>query len=274
MTSTGFRPLILGKFVPGDSFIHSLEPRVKIALASVLFILPLLTERYLSYLFQLVFQGVAFLSAGLPLGGLWRFLRPLLAVMFVAGLIMAMTTEGLPAATFGPFTLSQEGIRLAVSSIFRVVLLLGAGLILVMTTSPLSFTDGLQRLLSPVAAIGLPAGEFAVMTTVAIRFVPVLFEEAERIRRAQLARGAALPYEGMVWGMTRQFRNMSMLVAALFQSALRRAEELAIAMDARCYSPGRGRVPSREYTVGRREVGAAVAVTILVAASLWAEVSF
>lgn len=273
MAGTVFRHLTLGRFVPGDSLIHRLEPRVKIVLATVIFILPLLTQEYLSYLFQAAFQCVAFLAAGLPLGGLWRSLRPLFVIMFVTGLIVAISTEGIPAGAVGPFTFTQEGIRLALSATCRALLLLGAGLILVMTTSPLSFTDGLLRLLRPVAFLGLPAEEFAVMTTVAIRFVPVLFEEAERIRRAQLARGAAKAAWGLSGDMSRHFRNTTLLVTALFQGAIRRAEELAIAMDARCYSPGRGRVPSREYTVGRREVIAAVAVMLLTAVSLWTEVS-
>ncbi len=247
-----------GQFVPGHSSLHNLEPRVKIILFLVLVVLPLASENRLILITQSGLQALAFIAARLPLLELWRSLRLVIGLLAITAVVLVFSTPGVAAYSLGPFEPTNEGVNLAVNSTLRALLLMGAGLLLITTTSPIAFTDGLESLMRPMRRFGVPVSELALMTTVAIRFVPILLEEAERIRKAQEARGAKLAGGGMA----RLFKHISYLVVILFKGALRRAEELAVAMDARGYRPGVGRVPSREYAVGLRE-GVAVAVVFL-----------
>lgn len=228
----------LGQYIPGVSAIHRLDPRAKL-LGLLLYGLALLVAP----------TGLAALLTGaiiLPLvtvAGLapvfiWRQLRPLAIFLVLVFALQAALTPGKVIAYFGPLTITQEGLNLGLLALARIFFLVLAAALLTATTDPLGLADGLERLLAPGRNLGLPAQELALMLTLALRFVPTLLAEAERIMRAQMARGAT--FRGF------QVKNLMPLIIPLFVSAFRRAEGLAEAMEARAYQGGQKRTRMRE----------------------------
>ena len=157
---------------------------------------------------------------------------------------------------------TAEGVRQAVFISLRLILLVAGTSLLTLTTSPIALTDGLERLLKPLKRIRFPAHELAMMMTIALRFIPTLLEETERIRKAQMARGADFETGGLL----ARARAMVPLLVPLFVSAFRRADELAMAMESRCYHGGEGRTRMHELHYARRDLLAALLIALLLAA--------
>jgi len=228
----------LGQYIPGKSYIHRLDPRAKLLglllYGAALLLAPTGAAASLS---GAVILPVVIL-AGLPPAYIWRQLRPLVIFMAIIFFFQAALTPGQVVAAAGPLLLTREGLNYGIMALARVFFLVLAASLITATTDPLALADGLERLLRPGQRIGLPAGELALMLTLALRFVPTLLAEAERIMRAQVARGAS--FRGY------QVKNLMPLVIPLFVSAFRRAENLAEAMEARAYQGGRGRTRMRE----------------------------
>jgi energy-coupling factor transport system permease protein len=228
----------LGQYVPGASSIHRLDPRSKLA-GLVLYGIALLTAP----------TGIAaslagatiipvIILAGVPPAFIWRQLKPLVVFLVIIFIFQAALTPGQVIAGVGPVGVTREGLNYGLLALARVFFLVLAASVLMATTDPLALADGLERLLRPGQVLGLPAGELALMLTLALRFVPTLLEEAERIRRAQVARGAT--FRGS------NIKNLMPLIIPLFISAFRRAEGLAEAMEARAYRGSQGRTRMRE----------------------------
>ncbi len=242
------RDITLGQFFPGNSILHRLDPRAKIILA-VVYIAAIFTASSASA-FVLIFALSLLLMkiSGIPLKVFVKGLKPLLyIILFTTVINLFLTGGGTLVFEWWIFRIYREGIINAVLMILRVSLLVsGSGLFLTYTTSPITLTDGLEQLLSPLKKIKLPVHEFSMMMTIALRFIPTLMEETDKIMNAQKARGADFSSGNLI----QRARALIPILVPLFVSAFKRADELAVAMECRCYhgDAGRTRMNVLKYT--------------------------
>ncbi|PZN09177.1 energy-coupling factor transporter transmembrane protein EcfT [Thermaerobacter sp. FW80] len=249
---------VLGQYVPGDSPLHRLDPRTKVVLLAAYSLVLFLVRQWAAYGVLAGFVLGAAVLARLPLAGVLGGMRPMLWLVGLTLVLNLVAVPGDPLLTLGPLVATQQGLELGLRLAVRLLLLVTAAALLTLTTSPIALTDGLEALLRPLGR-RVPAHELAMMMTIALRFIPTLAEEAERIMKAQMARGAQF-HRG---GPLRRLRALVPLLVPLFVGAFRRADELALAMEARGYRGGAGRTRYRELRVGRRDA-AAVLLTALV----------
>lgn len=255
--------IVLGQFVPGDSPVHRLDPRTKILAMIAYIVLVFLVRAMPVFAVPLLFVLGALLASGVPARYALSSLRPmrwLIAFMFLINLFFTQGDRVL--FSWWIIRVTAEGLRQAVFISLRLILLVAGTSLLTLTTSPIALTDGLERLLKPLKRIRFPAHELAMMMTIALRFIPTLLEETERIRKAQMARGADFETGGPL----ARARAMVPLLVPLFVSAFRRADELAMAMESRCYHGGEGRTRMHELHYARRDLLAALLIALLLAA--------
>ena len=255
--------ITLGQFVPGDSAVHRLDPRTKILTMIAYIVLVFLVQSMAAFAVPFLFVALALLLSGVPLSYVGSSLKPmrwLIAFMFLINLFFTQGERVL--FSWWIVRVTAEGVRQAVFISLRLILLVAGTSLLTLTTSPIALTDGLERLLKPLVRIRFPAHELAMMMTIALRFIPTLLEETDRIRKAQMARGADFESGGLV----ARARAMVPILVPLFVSAFRRADELAMAMESRCYHGGEGRTRMRELRLARRDLYAAGTVALFVAA--------
>lgn len=252
--------LSLGNYYAGDSFLHKLDPRVKIVSSIVLMVvLFMLTDPIPLLLFGIVLLLVTFL-AKIPPKLVLRSVKPIMMLAAIAFLINLFTIPGEILWSWGVIRISQEGLSLGLRMAIRLFyLVMSTQLCLTLTTTPLEIADGIENLLKPLARFGFPAHELAMMMSIALRFVPTLSLETEKIIKAQSSRGADYDTGGAV----ARARGLVSVLIPLFVSAFKRAEELATAMEARCYRGGEGRTKLRVLRYGNRDGIAATAVILL-----------
>ena len=230
--------ITLGQYYPGNSFIHRLDPRTKILTTLLLIVAVFLANSAIGYgaLCAMVLFIIA--MSGLPFMLVLKSVKPLLFIIVLTLVLHAVMGQGEHVLYQWRFiTVTEEGLQLGVQMAMRLILLLMISSILTFTTSPIVLTDGIEALLRPFRVIGVPAHELAMMMTIALRFIPTLMEETDRIIKAQTARGADFSSGNL---MVRA-KNMLPILVPLFISAFRRADDLAVAMEARCYRGGEGR---------------------------------
>ncbi len=256
------RNITLGQYYSADSPLHRLDPRVKIAGTLLYMVALFFTNSLVGWILAIGSLAAVTGLSRVPVGKMLRGVRAiwiLILVMVVCNLLFTQTGDVLFAR--GILSITTVGIRDAVVYTLRLICLVMGASVMTLTTSPSALTDGLARALRPFARIGIPVGEIAMMMSIALRFIPILGEEAEKIKRAQLARGADFD-DG---GIFRRARGLIPLVVPLFVSAFRRAEDLAMAMDARCYRGGVGRTQLHPLTYARRDaLGYAIALAYFV----------
>lgn len=252
--------IMLGQYFHGNSVIHQLDPRTKI-ISTILFISSIfLAENYQAYSVVAAFVVMIIGLAGIPTIMILRSLKPLWLIIMLTFLIHIFTTPGTVLYILGPLTVTQEGLRQGLLMSLRLVFLIVVSSLLTFTTSPVALTDGIERLLKPFKKIGLPAHELAMMMTIALRFIPTLLEETDRIMKAQMARGADFTSGNIV----RRAKNMIPLLVPLFISAFRRADELATAMEARCYRGGDHRTRMKQLKISGRDFVAGFILLLLI----------
>ena len=201
------------------------------------------------YILVVAFIGTIISVAKLPLKFIIKGLKPLMFIILITFAINLFLTKGEVLFEIGPLTITKEGLRQSVFMALRLVFLITGTSLLTLTTSPIALTDGIERLLSPFKKIGLPAHELAMMMTIALRFIPTLLEETDKIMKAQMARGADFESGNIL----SRARNLVPLLVPLFINAFRRADELATAMEARCYRGGEGRTRLNELKFRSRD---------------------
>ena len=255
--------ITLGQFFPGDSVLHRLDPRVKILLLLVYLIEVFVFSHPLAYAVLTVVTFLLIWLSGVPMRMMMRSLKPLWWIILFTFLIHLFSNPGTPLARVWIFTMTWEGVQKGFFLSLRLVLLILASSLLTFTTSPLKLTDALESLLSPFRRFGLPAHELAMMMTIALRFIPTLIAETDKIMKAQQSRGVDFSHGNV---LTR-LRNMVPILVPLFLSAFRRADELALAMEARCYRGGVGRTQMKALQLLSIDY-AAVAVFILLTVGL------
>ena len=242
------RDITLGQYFPGSSPIHRLDPRAKL-LAMICYIVALfLGEWFATYaLLLLVLAAVVKVSTVKP-RALVRGLKPVVFILVFTAVLNIFYTPGEPLASFWIFTITKQGVLHAFFMVVRIIMLITCTFLLTYTTSPLALTDGLESLLGPLKKLRVPVHELAMMMSIALRFIPTLIEETDKIMSAQRARGADFDSGNLV----QRAKALIPLLVPLFISAFRRADELATAMECRCYhgDEGRTRMKQLHYRPG------------------------
>lgn len=231
------KDITIGQYVPGDSAIHRLDPRTKIIITLFYIILLFLIKNFIGYFILALFILIPMLISKIPMKYMIKGIRPLLIIIIITVVFNIFLTKGEVIYELGPLNITREGVKLAVFMALRLIFLVTGTSLLTLTTSPISLTDAIENLLNPFKRIGVPAHELAMMMTIALRFIPTLLDETEKIMKAQMARGADFESGNIV----KRAKNLVPLLVPLFISAFRRADELAMAMEARCYRGGKGR---------------------------------
>ncbi|MGI6129281.1 MAG: energy-coupling factor transporter transmembrane component T family protein [bacterium] len=253
------KDITLGQYVPGDSLLHRLDPRTKI-IGSMLYIIALfILKSWMGYVAVTVFSMALVLLSALPLRFVLRGIRPVAYIVLFTLVLNFFLTPGEIVWKLGPLKATAEGIRLGVFMGWRLLLLVLTTSLLTLTSSPIALTDGIEHLLRPFKKIGVPAHELAMMMTIALRFIPTLLEETDKIMKAQMARGADFETGNIV----KRARGMIPLLVPLFISAFRRADELATAMEARCYRGGEGRTRLKELQFASQDWATFAVSTVL-----------
>jgi energy-coupling factor transport system permease protein len=250
-----FKNIVLGQYLPVKSPIHRLDPRTKFAAVVAVMAVTLAVSNLLIYILLLCWLGMLAMIARLPLGWVLRNLRSFLWLFLFTFLIHVFFTQGqtLPVVGLG----TVEGLWRGLFFCLRIAILVLSASLLTLTTSPLELTDGLERLLAPLKWVGLSPHALALMLVIALRFIPTFIEEANTIQKAQLARGAT--FSG---NLIRRARSLVPLLVPLFLSAFRRADELAVAMEARNYRTDGPRTSFRQLRFSRSDIGSLVFLTI------------
>ncbi|HHY19172.1 MAG TPA: energy-coupling factor transporter transmembrane protein EcfT [Firmicutes bacterium] len=254
----------LGQYIPGESFVHRLDPRTKLIMALALIVVLFMIESFIGYLWVAGFLLLAIINGDIPLSSITRGLKPLTLIILLTVILNIFFTEGTQVLWQWKFIkITQEGIAKGLLLGVRLILLILSTTIMTLTTSPLAITDGLEYLLSPLKKLKFPAHELSMMLTIALRFIPTLLEETDKIIKAQMARGADFESGNLF----RRAQNMVPLLVPLFVSAFRRADDLATAMESRCYRGGEGRTRLNELVFQRADyfvLGIVLPVLVLV----------
>jgi energy-coupling factor transport system permease protein len=252
--------ITIGQYIPGESIVHQLDPRTKI-LATFLFIaLLFLVETFTGYALGALMLFVIVLLSRIPVKFVLRGIRPLMFIIVLTLCLHFFMTEGRVILQIWFLKLTYEGLIRGLMMVSRLILLIIGSSLLTLTTSPILLTDGIESLLKPFRAVGVPAHELAMMMTIALRFIPTLVEETEKIMKAQMARGADFE-SGNIF---HRAKSLIPILIPLFVSAFRRADELAVAMEARGYRGGEGRTRFRVLKFTRRDAAALILVAGLV----------
>lgn len=243
--------ITIGQYVPGSSFIHRLDPRSKLLFTLLFVALVFWARECETYLLLIGLSCLTIAIARIPLGYVGRSLKPILWIILFTALVHLFTTKGGAAVFVWKWLeIYEEGVRQAVFISLRLILLIVMASLLTLTTSPIVLTDAIESLLRPFKRFGLPSHELAMMMSIALRFIPTLLEETDKIIKAQVSRGADFESGHLL----KRSKHMISLLIPLFVSAFRRAEELAIAMEARGYRGGQGRTKFRELRWSKRDV--------------------
>lgn len=244
------RDITIGQYYPSGSSIHKLDPRTKI-LATFAYIIGLFfIKRFIGYIFVAACFYATVRASKVPLKFMLKGLKSIMFIlMFTVVLNIFFTTTGNLLWSLGFLKITDQGLMIAAKMGVRLVLLIVGSSLLTLTTSPIELTDGIENLLSPFRKIGVPAHEIAMMMSIALRFIPILLEETDKIMKAQMARGADFESGNII----ERAKAMIPIMVPLFISAFRRAEELAMAMEARCYRGGVGRTRLNSLVYRKRD---------------------
>lgn len=255
------RDITLGQYFPGDSVIHRLDPRTKIIWTFFYIILLFFMKTAVGFAAFIVLTAVIIALTKIKVKYILRGIKPVLFLLIFTSLINIFMTGETPLFKIWFLTATKEGVIFAALMALRLVLLVAGTSLLTFTTSPISLTDGIERLMSPFSKIGVPAHTIAMMMTIAIRFIPTILEETDKIMKAQKARGADFESGSIV----SRARAMTPILIPLFISAFRRADELAIAMECRCYRGGEGRTRLHELKMQKRDIAALLSMPFVAA---------
>ncbi len=259
------KDITLGQYFSGDSILHKLDPRTKIILVLAYVIMVFVATNLISLSLLFVTAMLFVAISGISYKVVLKSVKPvLILILFTAIINLFFTTSaGDPLFAFGFLKIYEKGVINAVFMLVRIVsLIVGTSVLLTYTTSPITLTDGIERLLKPLKKIGVPVHEFAMMMTIALRFIPTLLEETDKIINAQKARGAGFDSKGIA----NKARAFLPILIPLFISAFRRADELAVAMECRCYRGDEGRTRMKVLKYTARDISAYIVSAIFIVA--------
>lgn len=229
--------ITLGQYIPGESILHKLDPRFKIIWTVLLMVAVFVINTWQEYVIMGAFIALLLVISDIPVKQSLKGIKPLVLILAITAILNIFFVKGTPLVKLGPVMITYEGIISAVMLFFRLVMLVVAASLMTLTTTPMAMTDGIERMMKPLERVGVPAHEIAMMMSIALRFIPTLMEETERIMKAQASRGADFD----TGSLFKRVKSFIPVLVPLFVSAFKRADELAEAMEARCYRGGRGR---------------------------------
>ena len=258
------KDITLGQYFPGNSLLHKLDPRMKLVLTLFFIVLVFLPQNWFGLGLVLAFLGVVVALSRLPVSLLWRSMKPVLfIVLFTAVLNILYVHEGTTLFQWQFIQVTTGGLENAAFIAVRILCLITGSSLLTYTTTPTALTDGIERLLSPLKLIKINPHELAMMMTIALRFIPTLMEETDKIMAAQKARGADMESGGLL----SRVKALVPVLIPLFVSSFRRAYDLAMAMECRCYQGGEGRTRMKQLHTAPRD-WVALGVYLLVLAGI------
>ena len=253
------KDITLGQYFPGNTVVHRLDPRTEQLMVVVYIVALFLAKWWVSYGEMLAFLVTAVMLSHITPKALFRGLKPLIVIMVFTALINLFYSDGEVLVKFWIFRISREGIVQAAFLVLRIMMLVTGTFLMTYTTSPIALTDGMESLLSPLKKLHFPVHELSMMMSIALRFIPTLIEETDKIMSAQKARGADFE-SGNIF---RRAKALVPILVPLFVSAFRRADELATAMECRCYHGDEGRTKLKQLHYRARDI-----ITLLLGAAL------
>ena len=256
-----FRNITLGQYYPAESVLHALDPRVKLFGALIWIIGIFLMDSLWSFLLATGFLMFLIILSKVPFSFMVRGLRSIMVIVIIASVFNIFFTPGKALVEVGVLRITDRGIINAVLMAIRMFYLIIGTSLMTLTTTPNNLTDGLSRSLSPLEKLHVPVTDIAMMMTIALRFIPILIDETNKIMKAQMARGADFEHGGLI----KKAKNMVPLLVPLFVSAFRRANDLALAMEARCYSSGKKRTKLNPLKYARRDAIAYIIILLFLA---------
>lgn len=249
------RDITIGQYYPAESPIHRMDARLKLLITFVFIVTLFLVNTFIGYVFVIASMGLVIKSSKVPLKFMLRGLKSIVIIILFTAIINLFMTQGETVlAKVWIFQITLEGVLLAIKMCVRLVLLIVGSSILTLTTTPIQLTDAIEYILKPFKKIGVPAHEIAMMMTIALRFIPTLLEETDKIMKAQQARGADFDTGNLI----QKAKALIPILVPLFISAFRKAEELAMAMEARCYHGDENRTRMNVMRMQKSDYRAAV----------------
>lgn len=255
------RDITIGQYYPTNSLIHRLDPRAKILSTFAYIVALFVVEQYIGYVLIAAFVYGLTKVAKIPLKFILKGLRAIFVIILFTVILNVFMAPGETILyQIGWLKVTLEGLELALKMVSRLVLLIVGSSLLTLTTSPIELTDGIEALLKPFSKIGVPAHEIAMMMSISLRFIPILLEETDKIMKAQMARGADFESGGII----KRAKALIPILVPLFISAFRRADELAMAMEARCYRGGENRTRMKQLMFEKGDYMAGIIMCVLI----------
>ncbi len=252
------KDITIGQYFPGTSFIHKLDARFKIILTALYIVMVFSAGTLVGIAISAVYVLIAYMISKISLKLMWKNLKHIIPIVAITAVINIFFIDGEPLIEIGFITITDEAVKSAIYMILRIILLIAGSSLLTYTTSPISLTDAIERLLSPLKRFKAPVHELAMMMTIALRFIPTLTDETDKIMSAQKSRGA----DWETGSLANRAKALIPVFIPLFVSAFRRAEELATAMECRCYRGGDGRTRLKQLKSGKTDY-ISMAVTLV-----------
>lgn len=258
------RDITIGQYYPTDSVIHKLDPRVKLFGTMIYVISLFCINGVAGFVVATLFMAGVIIASNVPFKFMVKGLKPILILMLITALFNLFLTPGEVLVSFWVLEITREGLQNAVFMTIRLIYLILGTSVMTLTTTPNQLTDGLEKSLHFMNKLGVPVHIIAMMMSIALRFIPILIEETDKIMKAQMARGADFENGNMI----KRVKNMIPLLVPLFVSAFRRADDLAMAMEARCYNGGDGRTKMKPLTYAKRDYIAYAVILIYFAVGI------
>ena len=258
------KDITIGQYFPGASPLHKLDPRMKIILTLAYIVMLFVAQNFYGILLGVFFVIAAYWISKIPLVMIVKSMKPVIPIILFTAVLNMFFIEGETLWHWWIFTITKEGVKTAFLMAIRIICLIAGSSLLTYTTSPIALTDGIERLLSPLKKVHFPVHELAMMMTIALRFIPTLIEETDKIMSAQKARGADMESGGLI----QRAKALIPILIPLFVSAFRRADELALAMECRCYRGGEGRTRMKQLHLGGGDVAAALVMAAMLAGTV------
>jgi len=243
------RDITIGQYYQTESVIHKMDPRVKLG-GTLLYIISLfLFKNFVAYGIAALFLGIVIKLSKVPFKFMVKGMKAIILLLMITVVFNLFLTPGTPLVTLWKLTITEEGLRMAGTMALRLTLLIIGSSVMTLTTTPNNLTDGLEKMMRPLRVIKVPVHEVAMMMSIALRFIPILLEETDKIMKAQIARGADFENGNIL----KRAKALVPLLVPLFISAFRRANDLAMAMEARCYRGGDGRTKMKPLCYKKRD---------------------
>ncbi len=257
------RDITLGQYYPADSILHKLDPRVKLVTTIVFLIALFVADDWVGYLVATVFLVAVIKLSKVPFHFMVKGLKAIFFILLITMFFNLFLTPGdVVLVQIWKLKITDKGLHTAIFMAIRLIYLILGSSVMTLTTTPNDLTDGLEKLMNPLKKLHVPVHEVSMMMSIALRFIPILLEETDKIMKAQIARGADFEHGNLV----QKAKNLVPLLVPLFISAFRRANDLAMAMEARCYRGGAGRTKMKPLVYARQDYYAYAVVAAFLAA--------